>query len=461
MGEETVAKRVLLLFVFMSLFFCRVNAFPIETTLDSWIKYTIPTNHYVNIAQIPTPYGDGISVNTIGYPGAFEYGYDFLGYYNEKFTVPLSGTIEIEGYFMYNDVTPHPERKYLSLYLLRSDFSGYINETRLLDYSRGDEPGVWYYRHAIIYNLTRGEEFRIAFGRNDLCDMDRMLEASWAAINVVPNRILRVPSQYSTIQEAITEASLGYTIEVAPGTYYEHIVVDKDDLKIVGEDSKTTIIDANIESGPNHAAVYITGKNVFFSEFTVRNCPDVSGITIHGENSTIIENRITNNTVGISLFGNDSKIVGNNICNNLQGVWIANNVENSKLYYSNFFNNTQHFYHQSPSQGVNSWDNGYAGNFWSNYTGADMSGDGIGDTPHILDSNDTDHYPLMNPYWVSADVNHDLKVDILDVVKICLSYGAKPSDLYWNPHADIAEPRGVIDILDVVACTSRYGEKYP
>ncbi|MCJ7635380.1 hypothetical protein MUP77_23700 [Candidatus Bathyarchaeota archaeon] len=68
---------------------------------------------------------------------------------------------------------------------------------------------------------------------------------------------------------------------------------------------------------------------------------------------------------------------------------------------------------------------------------------------------------MMNPYWVLADVNHDLKVAILDVVKICLSYGARPPDPYWNPHVDNAEPYGVIDILDVVACTSHYGEKYP
>ncbi|MCJ7635379.1 hypothetical protein MUP77_23695 [Candidatus Bathyarchaeota archaeon] len=123
---------------------------------------------------------------------------------------------------------------------------------------------------------------------------------------------------------------------------------------------------------------------MFFSEFTVRNCPDENAIAIYGENSTLIENRIANNTIGISLFGNESEIVGNSICSNFQGVWMANNVEYSKLYYDNFFNNTQHFYHQSPSQGLNSWDNGYAGNFWNNYTGADLNGDGIGHTPIFL-----------------------------------------------------------------------------
>jgi hypothetical protein len=57
----------------------------------------------------------------------------------------------------------------------------------------------------------------------------------------------------------------------------------------------------------------------------------------------------------------------------------------------------------------NTWDNGYAsgGNYWSDYCGVDIytgpyqnvaGSDGIGDTPYIIDANNIDHYPLMNPY---------------------------------------------------------------
>jgi len=62
----------------------------------------------------------------------------------------------------------------------------------------------------------------------------------------------------------------------------------------------------------------------------------------------------------------------------------------------------------------NTWDNGYpsGGNYWSNYTDADLysgpyqnetGSDGIGDTPYVIDAENQDNYPLMNP-WIEREV---------------------------------------------------------
>jgi len=106
------------------------------------------------------------------------------------------------------------------------------------------------------------------------------------------------------------------------------------------------------------------------------------------------------------------------------------------------------------------WDNGCEGNYWSIYNETDLNRDGIGDTPYIIDGNNQDNYPLMNPYWNPTDINHDLEVDIFDVVLACVAYSSTPSDLNWNCHCDIAEPYGVIDIFDIVMICSSYGEEY-
>jgi nitrous oxidase accessory protein NosD len=50
----------------------------------------------------------------------------------------------------------------------------------------------------------------------------------------------------------------------------------------------------------------------------------------------------------------------------------------------------------------NIWDNGEEGNYWDDYSGSDINGDGIGDTPYTIYENFTDLYPLTTPFDINS-----------------------------------------------------------
>jgi len=121
---------------------------------------------------------------------------------------------------------------------------------------------------------------------------------------------------------------------------------------------------------------------------------NTDGITLENMYNNIVENTITNNTnIGIFLYGAGyNNIIGNNITNNGRGILVSI-CYNNTIYHNNFVNNTNHVI-TDDSNGI--WDNGEEGNYWDNYTGLDSDGDGIGDTPYIIDENNQDNYPLIN-----------------------------------------------------------------
>jgi hypothetical protein len=81
---------------------------------------------------------------------------------------------------------------------------------------------------------------------------------------------------------------------------------------------------------------------------------------------------------------------------------------NGNLFYKNgFINNT--------AQAADSWSSHWSsgnmeGNSWSDYTGADMDGDGVGDIPYVIDDDSVDRFPLKLPVSLRRTV-HNVSVD--------------------------------------------------
>jgi parallel beta-helix repeat protein len=137
-------------------------------------------------------------------------------------------------------------------------------------------------------------------------------------------------------------------------------------------------------------------NNVISKNNITENTKD--GIYSWGSDKTnITENSITNNyESGINFFESpNANIFGNAITgNNDYGIRIWYYSDNSRVYHNNLDNT-----HNAvvSSSYPNYWDNGSEGNYWSNYNGTDTDGDGIGDTPYIINENNQDNHPLMQP----------------------------------------------------------------
>jgi nitrous oxidase accessory protein len=287
-------------------------------------------------------------------------------------------------------------------------------------------------------------------------------------------------NHFSSVQDAIDAVDFNGNIFVSSGIYYENLLIEKNYLKIYGENKNNTIIDANslgnVITFQNQENYEYNGKYNFISGFTLRNAggdgvyihdvgrhgpphPEYnkisdcliyncsgSGIYLYSDHEgmpyqsflncniynnsgygvkfegrtqtdhTISDCQIYNNQQGgINLVGtiynwgySGRHIIRNNsICNN-NGIGLSITADNfgNIIYHNNFLENDQNAYDNCnniwyPATENNTWYNAtlLEGNYWSDYTGIDVDGDGIGDTPYnISDSSNQDLYPLMQPW---------------------------------------------------------------
>jgi len=150
----------------------------------------------------------------------------------------------------------------------------------------------------------------------------------------------------------------------------------------------------------------------------VENTYDAIHLT-SSNNCLIKDNHLSSNYYAIQMtsFSSNCSICRNNI-NSTKGVWgyrpygiWLDQSSNNKIFHNNFFGDIiggWNFY------SMNTWDGSYpsGGNYWSDYNGTDLysgpyqnetGSDGIGDTPYVIDENNIDRYPLMEP-WLPPDV---------------------------------------------------------
>lgn len=256
---------------------------------------------------------------------------------------------------------------------------------------------------------------------------------------------------YTKINEAINNASVGDTIEVHSGIYYEILIVKKHiTLRGIGR----PVVDAGGKGSPIilSADITLTSGEIVLEGFEVRNSGSTSedagirflsdrntirdnivnfnhndGIRGHTKDNNILNNIINSNDYdGIDIGGvidmtgeytsknniiqnnilnsngdgmrfhtiSNSKIIGNKITNSGRGIVIYASKNN--IIYDNDFNE---IYPPSDSGGNNQWDNGNRGNHYSVFDEAsegcyDTDSNGICDAPYNISGGfSVDRYP--------------------------------------------------------------------
>jgi parallel beta-helix repeat protein len=302
-----------------------------------------------------------------------------------------------------------------------------------------------------------------------------------ASVKAGPD-IIHVPSDYANIQWAIDNASAGDTIIVTAGIYYEHVIIDKsltikgENGNTIIDGNGTGHVVTIYANNVNISGFTIqnSGPDFWDSAIYAYNsswCNISDNVLIHNghgmwadsgsDNNILTGNNVSHNLVGIGISGSRNNIVTNNyvfssvhcgigICsasnnniitsnlakNNEYGIWLdySTNVtvtgnavidnlyginldhsDNNTIFHNNIINNTQQ---ARIINSVSTWDSDYEGNYWSDYEGVDSDQDGIGDTAHMIDANNTDNYPLMGTF---SDFTVTWEEKLHHVTSICNS----------------------------------------
>jgi hypothetical protein len=242
---------------------------------------------------------------------------------------------------------------------------------------------------------------------------------------------ITVPDDYPTIQAAIDAANAGDTIFVRNGSYGS-VVVNKG-VKLVGENRESTII-MDFTDFNTRIPVEIIADNVTVTGFSISGGGNKAGISANNvkginvsrnsmsggnpsvaltsvSNSTFSRNEIPPQHQPWGPWGITMELSSFNtfLWNNISSCGIVSSSNNS---FSGNYIIGDGYHHSSwslyISNSTNSWNSTYpsGGNYWSGYGGVDLKkgpnqdqpgGDGIGDTPYIINDDNIDNYPLMRP----------------------------------------------------------------
>jgi parallel beta-helix repeat protein len=201
-------------------------------------------------------------------------------------------------------------------------------------------------------------------------------------------------------------------------------------------DANTISDNTILENNRNGVLLVDSSNNNIVDNAISKNSED--GIAPRVSKDEIVSRNLIseNGHNGIEFYmSSDCTITNNNIMNNTEaGICLILSTGNT--FHHNFI-----ICNRIPAMGdgVNAWDDGKEGNYWGDYNGTDSDGDGIGDTPYIINANNKDCFPLM--WWIRIAAPASLTSNY--------GWGTTQKGVFWPVDHEWIDRLGVIRISSI------------
>lgn len=183
--------------------------------------------------------------------------------------------------------------------------------------------------------------------------------------------------------------------------------------------SNCTVSENQLVENDDKSVVWSVGMVLSNSYGVIVSGNNITGNAYHGLNlvschdDKVTENFISKNVNGVCISGGTNNDVNRNVVKSNENGLAFYGSSNNRIFHNDILNNTRQVYSFFPTE-RNTFDNGYpsGGNFWSDYKGQDMNRDGIGDIPYVIDSNNTDRYPLISPFSTTSNAKTTASISV-------------------------------------------------